>query len=158
MGMNLTIEINPIKGKMIDETVLSWRLLRAMQREVEVINREFNKTVWQWRSKPTFTKDAAIYPDKVKGTVSTDNKIYGYINNGTPIRHALMSDDWVSKTRPGFIGCGKGAGRVVAVSRKIRRPGIKARHFDTTISKRVLKRFTDKVNEEIAKGIGSIYK
>lgn len=158
MGYSLTIEITPIKGKMIDESVLGKYLFEAVQKELTEIDREFEQTVNTWNGKPGFKKEVVPHPDRIQGTVSTDNKIYGYINNGTSVRRALMSKNWKSKTKPGFIGSGQGAGHVVFISRRISRPGIKARNFDKVIARRVQKRFLDRVNEAYAKGIKDIYK
>jgi hypothetical protein len=62
--------------------------------------------------------------------------IYYFLNFGTRVRYATMSDDWQSKTVPRLIASRQGSGRVLYVRTDRPRPGIKARHFDEEIAKK----------------------
>lgn len=114
---------------------------KQIRKEVDLVFYDFYLTTETWKNRPKFEKEIVVTGDGVTGKVWTNNKIYGYINYGTKVRRAVMSRDWKSKTRKGFIGSGQGKGRVVAISKRITRPGIKAREFDKTIVRRLKKRF-----------------
>ena len=93
---------------------------------------DFEVTTQTWREQPAFE----IAQDATSVTVSTDDKIYGYINDGTAVRYATMTHDFIAKTRVRWIGSGPGAGGVAFINRNRPRPGIKAREFDTEIKEK----------------------
>lgn len=93
---------------------------------------DFGVTVQTWSHKPAFN----IKREKYKRTVSTPDQIYKYVTRGTRVRRALMSGDFRPKTRTGWIGSNKGRGGVVFISKRVNRPGIKARQFEETIQKK----------------------
>lgn len=92
----------------------------------------FEKTVATWTNKPLFTVEETRSSVKV----GTDSPIYGYIDKGTRVRRALMSPDWISKTKPNVISSRSGRGKMLFVSRKLNRPGIQARNFSRIIKDR----------------------
>jgi hypothetical protein len=93
---------------------------------------DFGVTVQTWNHKPKFN----IKREKYKRTVSTNDRVYGFVTRGTSVRRALMSQDFRPKTRTGYIGSNKGRGKVVFISKRVVRPGIKARNFEQTIQKK----------------------
>lgn len=93
---------------------------------------DFEVTTQTWREQPPF----AVAQDASSVTVSTDNAVYGYINDGTAVRYATMTPDFIAKTRVQWIGSGPGAGGVAFINKNRPRPGIKAREFDTEIKKK----------------------
>lgn len=106
----------------------------------EEAKRLYEGTVSTWNDPPVFI----IRKNKDGRSISTRGKageIYGYIDNGTRVRHAVMSPDFLAKTRPGVIFSGPGRGGVVFVSRKINLPGIKARGFSEIIQANINRRF-----------------
>jgi len=70
---------------------------------------------------------------------------FRWLNEGTRVRHAVMSKDFRPKTRHRTIGSRRGRGGMVFVSRKIRLPGIKAREWTDEIRKRRTPKFQVKV-------------
>lgn len=100
----------------------------------------FEKTVSTWKRKPTFS----IYRNKEGRSIGTRGEysdIYGYIDNGTRVRHAVMTPDFLAKTRPGSIFARGGRGGLAFVSKKINRPGIVARGFSEIIQANIDRRF-----------------
>lgn len=108
----------------------------------------------------------SVYEDDVQGTwnhkypisielksgyaeVSMNGDIPSYLNFGTAVRHAVMSDDFEAKTVPNFIPSGAGAGRKLFVSKRVRLPGIEARNFDQSVA--------DKVAEQAAEIIAAAW-
>lgn len=100
---------------------------------LQLIN-DFKESTRTWSFDVAFRHDVRITADGLDITVYTDDEIYGFVNNGTSVRYATMSDDFVPKTEPGWIGSGPGAGRMLFVNKKVPRPGIEARHFDELIA------------------------
>lgn len=69
--------------------------------------------------------------------IYTGSDIYRFISRGTRVRYAVMSRNWISKTKPGRWHSTPGRGHVVIISRKIARPGIKARGFEKIVANRL---------------------
>jgi hypothetical protein len=106
---------------------------------IEVRNETLKRlrgTVRTWRApQPKFTADIRRQGDLIGMEVQTDSTIYGFLDKGTRVRRAIMSSDFVSKTTPGSLKTRRGRGGVVFISKKVNRPGIKARRFTETIAK-----------------------
>jgi len=98
------------------------------------LNNLFKRTTTTWNHPVPFRR-------RMRGinrvTVSTRDKPYFFVNNGTRVRRALMTPDFVPKSKPRTLRQGVGRGGVVYISRKIQRPGIKAREFDKVIAKKI---------------------
>ncbi len=118
------------------------------------VKKDFKKTIETWQGdKPKF--DSAISLKQPGPTLIVDAsggpekgvKKWNWLNKGTPVRRALMSKDWKSKTRPGLIGSGAGRGRMLFVSRKLKRPGIKARGWTAALEKKWAPKFRKRMEE-----------
>jgi hypothetical protein len=125
--------------------------LHDMERE---IIKDYEKTTETWQSdKPKFA--AAISLKQPGPTLIVDAsggdqkgvKKWFWLDKGTKVRRAVMSPDFEPKTRNRFIGSGKGKGHMVFVSKKISRPGIKAREWTPEITKKWTPRFKKRMEE-----------
>ena len=87
-------------GRMKDMT-------RRMQKDMQA-------TVATWATQPQIVAQFRFSGGVARIRVYTTDKRWNWLNKGTDIRWALMSNDWISKTTPGFLGSGSGAGFVVA--------------------------------------------
>lgn len=76
--------------------------------------------------KDTYTKE-----------IATSEKPYIFINWGTTVRYAQLSPDWKSKSQPGQLPSGPGAGRVLFIDKSRPKPGIKPRRFDKLVADRI---------------------
>lgn len=95
---------------------------------------EYHKVTRTWRHQPQFV----IHQVRTaQYTVTTDDPIFHFLDKGTRVRRALMSRDWVSKTKPRFIASYNGRGQVLFISRKLNRPGIQAREWSKIIHDRL---------------------
>lgn len=123
---------------------LKLELDRAMATEMRAvakdIQKDFESTASTFQNKPTFSTQVEVSSSKIVIRSGTSDPVWNYLDKGTSVRHAVMSRDWVSKTKPSTGGGavvnltpGPGRGRRVFVSRRINRPGIKARRFTTAI-------------------------
>lgn len=115
---------------------LEHALVRESMREAEIVKRSFEKTTATWEHEVIFKMEFESNSDGFGFTVYTEDKIYQYVNNGTAVRHAVLSHDFVPKTRVRTIGSGAGAGRVLYANKNIKKPGIVARHFVEEIADR----------------------
>lgn len=118
-------------------------LLSHIKEFGEKVIKDYYKIKRTWNNRPRHEKEVQCSPAykdiAIMFGVTGDEeavKHWHFLNEGTSIRHALMSKDWKSKTKVKHIGSSEGAGHVVFISRKIRRPGITARKFDDAISER----------------------
>lgn len=75
--------------------------------------------------------------DKFKLEIATSEKPYIFINFGTRVRYAQLSPDWQSKSTPGQLPSGPGAGRALYIDTSKPKPGIEARHFDRLVADRI---------------------
>jgi len=106
----------------------------------------YEKTTATWTRQPTFAPRQTP-----RGWAVTVDPAYpyGWVDRGTRIRYATMSGDWKSKTRPGVMASYGGRGRVLFVSRKRPRPGIVARNFTDTITRRMQARAAPTVRDAL---------
>jgi len=103
--------------------------------------KDFRKTVRTWNDKPRFRKAISVGPRSVDILVGTDNDIYRYVNDGTRVRYAVMSRDFIPKTRVRHIGSFRGRGGMVFINKNHPMPGIVGRHFDEEIQKKWQSRY-----------------
>lgn len=105
----------------------------AAKEQGQEVKRLFEGTVSTWNNKPQFDIDVDTTAGGFVMNVKTDDPVYKFIDKGTTVRRALMSRDWKSKTKVDSLKSGGGRGRVVFISKKISRPGIRARNFTKNI-------------------------
>ena len=110
-----------------------------MEHWTELALKKFLSSVQTWKRNVLFETEirfAGSGPTtRVIGEVYTEDEVYGYLNNGTSVRYATMTKNFVAKTKPGRISAKAGAGRVSYVDKHRPRKGIKARKWDQLIAK-----------------------
>lgn len=84
--------------------------------------------------------------------VWTEDKIWGYLDEGTRVRYATMSKDFRAKTRVNVINSYKGRGRMLFVNRHRPRPGIKARNWSKELHKKWQPLFREAMKQALAQG------
>jgi hypothetical protein len=121
----------------------------------------FEEVNVEWELKVRYAGGAASV------SVTTDNEIYGYLNDGTDVRWAVMNNPFQPKTHPGEITPSSGVrtynkrgyytairGRRAMQKRNIQpRPGIKARNFTDTIVEFLQQDFRDNLDGTIARAM-----
>lgn len=99
---------------------------------------------WQDEDKPDFEIKQYIMMNRfllAVGTYSENFRIYKFVDEGTSIRWAVMSPDWISKTDPKRYWSEAGYGHVVVRGRRMMdlgihpRPGLQPRDFTGQIMK-----------------------
>lgn len=105
-------------------------------------------TTETWTNKPTFiieNRDTNRDLVNVIGPTDESGRIWWFLEDGTRVRYAILSADWVSKTTPGQLRPGPGSGRVIAIDTRRPQPGIKARNWSETIAAQEQPQFTRKL-------------
>lgn len=158
------LQVKAIRPKMIRAEKMAAILVEELERQGTLVKKEYEKTTRTWRHKPVFEIETSAYAaaasrgragllGRAMVSVTTDDDIFRYVDQGTRVRHAVMSRNWKSKTRVRVIGSRAGAGRMVFVSRKINRPGIKAREFSKEIRSRRRKPFYNAMRKAMEKAV-----
>ena len=91
--------------------------------------KELEKTTQTWKRKPQFLRTVKQY----SFIVSTTSDVYIWLNDGTRTRYAVMTPDFVSKTKPRWIGSRLGQGGLSHFNFRNPRSGIQARAWTDTI-------------------------
>jgi hypothetical protein len=144
------ISMRAIKPKKFEPYVFRQQQEQAFRDIGAKVARRYEKTVETWDAdRPTF-KVSMMYKSylwlRVLLTGSEMGiKKWNWLNAGTRVRRALMSDDWQSKTAPNDYQSGPGQGRVVFISRDLELPGIKARRWSKMADKEFRPEFKAKV-------------
>lgn len=103
---------------------------------------DFAVTTQTWSDKPTF---AIELPTPSTRTVSTGDRVYTMLNEGTPPHEIaprgkvlVFQTPFRAKTVPRSISSGPGrkGGNTVFTRKPIQHPGTEAREWDTTIAKK----------------------
>jgi len=124
----------------------------ALVEEMADIDALFQQIISTWSDPPVVNQELKVSHGGISGSVWVDDKRMFFLNEGTRIRHAVMSNPYVTKTRVGMIQSRSGRGKVLAVSRKIRRPGIDARNWDELIVKKRRIPYTVRMAKAMAVG------
>jgi len=135
------------------------KMLAQMNHYVSVVKKDYQLTTATWSEPVKFEALEAFSPDGPTVLVGTDNKIYGYLDEGTGKwgkshrPYVIMAGaftgksnkSWLyfrkgytAKTKPNFIGSGAGGaakGEMVK-ARIVLHPGIKPRNFTKILQKK----------------------
>ena len=129
---------------------LDRRISQAMLDFNALNEKEFDSTVDTFQTgKPDFMKETLFTPNHKEVSVGTDDKVYGYLNDGTNVRYATMGPRFRAKTAPGRIKAGAGQTDVLFVNKRRPRPGIKARRFDVQIKRKLEPKYFKLVSEAV---------
>lgn len=121
-------------------------LAQATTDTLNTMKKDFERTTRGWKTEVKFTTQKAlnVTSTSIRGAVGTDNKIYGYVNNGTrphiirPKRAKALrfQTGYRPKTRFRTLisFSGGGAYGAYAYAKSVRHPGTKPREFDYTIA------------------------
>jgi hypothetical protein len=155
-----------VSAPKLQKDAIRVRLLAANRKLAKKLQAEFEKTVKTWEGDvPEFVTDTSLTLDEgaalsvILSGPEKGVKKWFWLNHGTSYpRHAVMSDDWKSKTTPGFVGSGPGRGEVVFISRKINLPGIEARGWSKIIMKQFRPEYRAEMKEALAVGLADSLK
>lgn len=128
-GMVIT---QPILPESVQEDRIRLNVLTALARVSADVKRDFKRTVETWNHKVTFTP-GKTFSRGARGreaeygiSVTTDDRIWGWLNEGTEVRYVSLSEDFEPKTLPNTFESFEGQGGVVGWGQN---PGIPARNW-----------------------------
>lgn len=120
---------------------LQGRLLNLVQKYGKKIKTDLDSITLTWDHKPTFNMEERYAGGVYAVRVSTDDEIFGYLDEGTSKRWALMSKDFVPKTEIRTLNSFPGRGKAVLRGQEAMvrhglaaRPGIDAREWTLLFS------------------------
>lgn len=117
--------------QLVNTKALEAAIDSALDKTAGEVLDDFHKTTATWHHQPAFKIDKGASERKI----FTSDDIYFFVSGGTRVRRVIMTPGFSPKTRYRWIGSGAGAGGVMAgPSRRINRPGIKAREFEKAIA------------------------
>lgn len=120
-------------------------LTDATNATLNTIKHDFERTTNGWRTEVKFTvQKAKASANGIQGTAGTDNKVYGYVNNGTKAHLIRPKRARVLRFQTGYRPktrfrtlisfSGGGAYGPFAYAQVVHHPGTKPREFDYTIA------------------------
>lgn len=117
--------------------------LRNAAKEIaDAAKKDFEKTTATWKHKPTFTEKITETGNKTTADVTTKDKIYRYVDEGTrphiirPLRARSLAfrSGYKAKTRPHVLSSRNGGASGAQVFAQIvRHPGTDPRYFSVDI-------------------------
>lgn len=134
---------------------------RGLQDVGNKIEDEYRKTVNTWVSKPEFVIRVNNTANGIGLFVGTGDDIYRFLDDGTEIRWARMTEGFQAKTAIGVIGSSRGSGGVKFrgkssyMARGIIAPdnGINARNFTETIAVLIRPYWRERMREAGREGV-----
>ena len=125
----MQVLVNPILPGKFNPLVFRAEFLKAGDESIGDFAKDTDKTEYTWREKAKFNKEIKSASDSMRFQYWTADKVVKFLEKGTKVRHALMTPDFSPKTKRRYIGSDAGRGGVLIISKKINRPGIKAREW-----------------------------
>lgn len=134
----------PFQGPLIDVAALKRSTKRSQEQTTKRAKSDFERTTRSFEHEVTFSDEE----DSDGGrTVGTDDRIYGYLDDGTkpheirPRRKkalAFRGGGYRAKTSPGVLGSGSGgaSGPVIVRRKPVQHPGTAPRNFAETIARK----------------------
>jgi len=157
------LQVKAIKAKKMNLKRVREELLKAAKDEAKTNEKLLGEPIATWtgdKPKPESLvevgRDDVTVLTGMNGSEKALNK-FKWLDEGTRVRYATMSQDWKSKTKPGVLKSGRGRGRVLFVNKRRPRPGIKARGWTELIMKRRRRPFTDAMIKAKNKGLDKLY-
>jgi len=149
-----TVRFIPVGDPTFDLKGITTRLRAALEQEAFEHRRLLRETTKAWEgTRPQFRSQTIVGPSQISITTGPFGngpgaKKWRWLELGTRIRWAVMSQDFRAKTRRAWLNSQRGRGGVVIVgkrammSRNIRpRPGIKARNWIAEVNKERSRKF-----------------
>lgn len=150
--------------KRFKKAVFKKKIKEGLEETGKLILKEYEKTTRTFETKVKFTIHTRVFKQPFRVQVTTRNKIYKWINDGTKAHTIkpkkkggvlVFPAKTVAKTTPRLISSRKGfkSKKKIFVRGPVRVKGIKARRFDIPIAKRIRPKFNKimqrKLNEAV---------
>lgn len=136
----MALQYVQIPPKLINTASLRAKLLNAIKPVANDMEKAFNEYVSTWQEHfPEFiTKygyaHGDIYAYVALNGWGPDEQVFYFLDHGTSVRYATMTEDFVAKTTPHKLYSGEGQGGLNYVDPNQPRPGIEAREISKEIA------------------------
>jgi hypothetical protein len=158
LSKNTTSKHRTHAGTQVVNNLIEKELGTVLKREANYVRNQYLKFTSTWEHHPAFMVSRFQWSgDIVQIIVETDDEIFKYIDEGTSIRYATMTPDFVPKTTPGSLKSGPGAGGLAYVSRKHPRPGIKARKISELITHNREIKFDQNLGRAVSRVVNKVW-
>ncbi len=118
---------------------------------------EMEKTTETWENTdPEFIFEIEGNKVKIGPTDDKDGDIWRFLNDGTDVRYAVMSEDFEPKTSPGIIGSTAGVGGLTHFDFDNPKPGIEARNWTELIGEKLQPKFAADVQEMLKQTLNTM--
>lgn len=145
------------KAKYYDLKGIAEDIATVMSKYADLAEEDFERTTKTWNRDVDFNKKTTLSRGKFEAEIFTKDEIYYYLNEGTSVRFAVMTQDFKPKTKPGVLDSFPGQGGLAYVNpRTVRQPGIKAREFTKAIAKKHGKDFVRDIQKASAKNADNL--
>lgn len=146
----MQFKLTPIIPRPLNVSGIQQALINGMRDVGERIREDFEDTTKTWNHQPKFEPHFPIpqvSADSITVTTETDDKIYGWVNQGTKgpypipkvpgVKRLAFPSEFVAKTSPGIVGSGVGfSGGEMKFPLQVMHPGVKPRKFDADIAEK----------------------
>lgn len=107
----------------------TYRLTQTMRKYADKVKTDLQFLTRPWNMEVKFDIDIDKDYDTFSITISTQNDIFRFLNDGTEVRYATMTKDFLPKTQPWKTYSKPGRGGMAYINKRMPRHGIQARHF-----------------------------
>lgn len=130
-------------------------------REAKTVRNQMARPTRTWQEHhPNFEVEINVSGGNFGVTVSTDSDVYFWLDQGTSVRYATMTEDFKAKTRVRNLNSRGGTGGLAYVSRRVPRDGIEARQWTDYIMETRFPKFSASlqkaINRAVLRGLGYI--
>lgn len=146
----------PIKPKKLNQNAMLKALVKEAEKVANDIELDFEATTATWEHDVDFEKTVDVDGGGISVLVGTDDRIYGYVNNGTeehyifPVRAKALAfqEGYRAKTVVGQEVSRQGGPFGDVVFRDwVLHPGTEARNFDQAIEKKWRSRYKKRMEK-----------
>lgn len=137
-----------------DARRLGVRWLNVLRKYEKLIKADYYRTTASWKNHhPVFQSKVRYLGGNPRLFVYTDDRVYGEIDGGTPVRYVTMTPDFEPKTRARVLDSFPGKGKVAYKNKNIPRPGIEPRWFSDEITVKYEDRITRDLDRATDEGL-----
>ncbi len=152
------LEIKPILPGRINEKAFMREIRKAVEKSARMIIKDFGIGTKNWSRKPSWTVKRRKRRSAWVWRVQTGDTPFVWVEMGTKSRKRYMSKNWASKTQPGRLHSGVGAGTPDGFTRSGKQlRGITARNFRVLIADKQQPLFARQMARAILSGASQLF-
>jgi len=131
-------------------------LTTALEAEVNEIEKLYKKTDRTWDQQVKFNKKVRVDSKEISGTVWAEDRIYYFVHESVKNFRAILSPNYVARTKVGVLDSFSGQGHRLYASKRIDiKPPYKARKFTQAIIVKRKPKFKSRMEAAMLRGAKS---